>query len=228
MIIYKIENKINGKIYIGQTKRDLSLRIAEHIKNNFLIGKALRKYGIDAFIVATIDSCDVQEMIDEKEKYWIRFLNCKVPNGYNLTDGGDGVKGNTQIAWNKGIACTEEMKQQIAQTLKGNIPWNKGLKNCYSDKVREKMSKSHEGKKLSNEIKKKMSESRKGRIVSIKTRKKISISNKGKHREKQSEESNIKRSETLKGRISPMKGKYHTEETRRKMSKTHRLINVQA
>ena len=31
---------------------------------------------------------DVEDY-NEKERYWIKKLNCKVPNGYNLTDGGE-------------------------------------------------------------------------------------------------------------------------------------------
>jgi predicted GIY-YIG superfamily endonuclease len=47
MIIYKIQNNINGKIYIDLTTKDLSRRIAEHIaENKSYIQKALNKYGI--------------------------------------------------------------------------------------------------------------------------------------------------------------------------------------
>ena len=34
MIIYKVQNKINAKIYIGQTKRSLNQRILEHFEEN--------------------------------------------------------------------------------------------------------------------------------------------------------------------------------------------------
>ena len=48
MIIYKITNNINNKIYIGQTTRTLEERIAEHKrKRNPLISKAIKKYGIE-------------------------------------------------------------------------------------------------------------------------------------------------------------------------------------
>jgi len=47
MIIYKIKNNINGKVYIGLTTKDVSKRISEHIaENKSYIQKALNKYGL--------------------------------------------------------------------------------------------------------------------------------------------------------------------------------------
>ena len=34
MIVYKLENLINGKCYVGQTRRSLEQRIKEHGKSN--------------------------------------------------------------------------------------------------------------------------------------------------------------------------------------------------
>lgn len=33
-----------------------------------------------------------------------------------------------KVPWNKGIACSEETRKKISETLKGHGPWNKGLK----------------------------------------------------------------------------------------------------
>ena len=67
MIIYKIENKINGKIYIGLTTKDLSHRIAEHIRENkSYIQKALDKYGLESFAISIIDYADSIEVLKEK------------------------------------------------------------------------------------------------------------------------------------------------------------------
>ena len=55
MIIYKITNTINNKIYIGQTTRTLKERIADYKKeaiykpNNRPISRAINKYGIENF-----------------------------------------------------------------------------------------------------------------------------------------------------------------------------------
>lgn len=52
----------------------------------------MTKYGIDNFDFEIIEECD-KSMLSEREKYWIQFYDSMVPNGYNLTNGGDG--GNT-------------------------------------------------------------------------------------------------------------------------------------
>ena len=57
----------------------------------------------------------------------------------------------------KGKIISEEQRRKISDTLKGNIPWNKG-KNL-SEKHCENLSKSHKGKTLSEEQKRKISES---------------------------------------------------------------------
>ena len=92
MIIYRIHNSITGKDYIGQTIRSLEERTAEHIrKNNSVISKAIKKYGIENFVIEEIDSASTIEELNEKEIYWISKYNSIVPNGYNQCIGG----GNT-------------------------------------------------------------------------------------------------------------------------------------
>jgi len=108
-IIYKIENRINGKIYIGQTKKSLKDRIYAHLKGNSHVGNAFKKYGIDSFAISIIDRTASKKELHEKEKYWIKTLNCRSPNGYNITSGGDG---GTDF-------CAEETKIKIRKSLTG-------------------------------------------------------------------------------------------------------------
>ena len=94
-IIYKATNKINGKVYIGQTCRTLKVRRAEHLtdgkclKYNTYFYKAINKYGGDSFVFEEIDKADTKEELNEKEIYWISFYDT-FKNGYNSTVGGDG------------------------------------------------------------------------------------------------------------------------------------------
>ena len=81
MLIYKITNLINGKMYVGKTKRTLAVRFDEHArKGKFLIGKAICKYGKENFRPEIIATCETVEEANGLEKYWIKTLNCKVPN----------------------------------------------------------------------------------------------------------------------------------------------------
>lgn len=90
-IVYCATNKKNGKRYVGITRRLLRLRIAAHFKDgeNLPFGKALRKYGIDKFLIEVIDTAEDGLELSRKEQYWIAHFGCMVPNGYNLTTGGE-------------------------------------------------------------------------------------------------------------------------------------------
>lgn len=100
MYIYKITNKINGKIYIGQSINDINVRFTRHI-NDALSGRlqthlanAIRKYGKDAFSIEVLDIAFTQEELTQKEYFWINKLNaCKY--GYNETNNPYKCGGNT-------------------------------------------------------------------------------------------------------------------------------------
>lgn len=94
-VIYLITNKVNGKSYVGKTKQPLKQRFKQHSRTDSLIGKVIRKYGAENFSVEVLEECATPEQLNEREKFFIAALNCKVPHGYNRTDGGDGVAGYT-------------------------------------------------------------------------------------------------------------------------------------
>lgn len=93
-IIYKIENSINNKVYIGQTIHTAKHRWQQHIAASkagrgmqYPLYKALAKYGLDNFRFEIIEEIDNQ-LLDEREKYWIKFYN-SYRDGYNATIGGN-------------------------------------------------------------------------------------------------------------------------------------------
>lgn len=60
MVVYKITNKINDKIYIGQTTRSLKDRWRNHLSQYsgcVAIKNAIDKYGADNFIIEVISEC---------------------------------------------------------------------------------------------------------------------------------------------------------------------------
>ena len=166
MIIYKLLNKINGKCYVGQTVRSFDERMYWHIYSartgpTSFIHRALRKYGIQSFECSVIDIADSKEALAEKEIYWIGNLNTKVPNGYNMTDGGTG--GTT----NKGRPHSEATIRKMSELKKGkNNPF---FGKQHSERFRRKMSdrligNQHLlGHKHSEDSRRKMSESQKAR-----------------------------------------------------------------
>lgn len=87
MIIYKVTNKCNGKIYIGQHHKEA---LFNYKGSGVLLKLAYKKYGIENFSFEILKSgIDTKEELNEFEKYFIRELRSNNPNiGYNLTAGG--------------------------------------------------------------------------------------------------------------------------------------------
>lgn len=89
--IYKIENLLNGKVYIGQSK-DLFARYAQHFNNGLKINAknhlyySMNKYGIENF---SFQILKITYDLDYWERFFIGWYKSYDFNlGYNLTDGG--------------------------------------------------------------------------------------------------------------------------------------------
>ena len=117
MYIYKIINKINNKIYIGQSEKDVNV---EYIGSGKILLKAIKKYGKINFNKEIIETCNFKEQLNEREKYWIKFYNSNDRKiGYNISIGGDG--GNLGNLVNK----------KISDAVKGFISVKDGGGNCF-------------------------------------------------------------------------------------------------
>lgn len=83
--IYKIENLLNNKIYIGQSIH-IEKRWQEHCKasTNSLIAKAIRKYGKENFSFQILEEVSNITELNELESKYIQQFNSLVPNGYNI------------------------------------------------------------------------------------------------------------------------------------------------
>lgn len=91
--IYKHTNKINGKSYIGQTKKSMDERAGRDGMNYIGCGEfygAIKEYGYDNFEHTILqENIATQEEADTQERYWIKYYNT-FEHGYNLTLGGVG------------------------------------------------------------------------------------------------------------------------------------------
>lgn len=125
MYIYKITNKINNKIYIGQVyNKTIQDRFKRHIKeakfnSKSYIDRAIYKYGKENFICELIDTANTLQELNQKEIYWISYYNSIDHNiGYNLTLGGDG--GNTYLCKTKNELSKIKEKISISNSGKNN------------------------------------------------------------------------------------------------------------
>lgn len=113
MIIYKITNTLNNKIYIGQTKLKLVKRWNGHVSDskrcNYRLANAIAKYGEENFKKEIIVEGDFNKALtDELETHYIRLYNSKHRDiGYNIKDGGNSVE------------MSDETKQKISLKNKG-------------------------------------------------------------------------------------------------------------
>ena len=133
MIIYKVVNLINSKIYIGQTVKSLTIRWNQHKNDAFsknlqsVLHKAIRKYGTDNFTCEEIYKTDSLDELNKKE---IEFINLFKTNylgghGYNMLPGGQshsGFKMSIQssilkaLSQNKAVTCIDT-KQEFRSTI---------------------------------------------------------------------------------------------------------------
>lgn len=199
--IYLITNCQNSKRYVGITKFSLEERFSQHIKRGFLLTEAIQKYGHHNFSIDLVEEVESAERAYEMEQYYIREYNTKVPNGYNLTDGGDGIFG-----WEATEEYRKECSERVKQLHKEKKVGMYGKK--HSEETKKKMSESLKGKpkpwlvgrKVSDETRKKLSEINKGRVLTEETRKKISENH-----------------HDISGENNPMYGKKHLPETIEKL-----------
>ena len=190
--IYKITNKLNGKVYIGQSI-NIEKRWKQHINDpGYNIHNAIKKYGKENFSFEVLLECPA-EMLNNWERDMIALYDCISPKGYNLTEGGEGYRRSEETRLKmseakKGKHHSEEHKRKISESKKGIHR---------SEETRLKMSNSRKGKHHSEETKIKISNAQKGIPLSEETRLKMSEAKKGKHLR---EETKHKISESHKGR----------------------------
>ena len=193
--IYVFTNKINGKQYVGQTI-NIEERYKQHRKDaknenkNSIFYRAIRKYGFDNFEFKVVETDIDISKIHEREKFWIKELNTKSPNGYNLTDGGEGTFGyrHTEEAKKKMSELKKGMKlspEQIERLRRGNI--GRKLSEEHKKILVEAVKKANTGRKLTEEHKKRLAEYNRGRKHSEESKKKMSESQKNIPPEKRAE-----------------------------------------
>lgn len=133
--VYKITNKINGKVYIGLSK-DPVARFSYHYRSRLTIKtrltQSMKKYGIENFEMTVLEEHDTKESVKDAEIRLISEHSSQDPaKGYNMTSGGDGCPD-----------LSEESKEKMRQAARLRSP---------SQETREKMSKSQKGRIMSPE-----------------------------------------------------------------------------
>ena len=107
--IYCVENSVNGKMYIGQTRNTIFKRFSEHkwdaihrSDDGMALHRAIAKYGADKFTIhplLEITSETVEDLVDKlniAEREYVSEYNTITPHGYNVAPGGSALFPSTE------------------------------------------------------------------------------------------------------------------------------------
>lgn len=233
-IIYLFRNTVNNKVYVGQTTYKLRHRWNKHlldVKNGstLLFHVAIRKYSPARFSHEILETLPEPQLNDAEIK-WIAHYDSfrNRTKGYNLTEGGGGIRG---------MHHSEDAKRRISESHSGDNHYLFGKKQPES--VKKLISAAHIGKPKSEETKANMSKAQKGHAVSDEQRERLrsyGIGNTYRLGKSHTEETKKKISESklgstwseearvnhlagvARGEDHPYFGKQLSEETRKKMS----------
>ncbi|WP_085521426.1 GIY-YIG nuclease family protein [Tuberibacillus sp. Marseille-P3662] len=135
-VIYKIENLVNGMVYVGQTVVGFETRTSAHKRallrnehNNDHLQRAWNKYGKDNFLFSVIEEISIDEL-DKKEIEWIAHHR-KTTGSYNLESGGNKNKTHSSYTKAKVSKATKEAfkRPEIANKLKEAANKRRGKNN---------------------------------------------------------------------------------------------------
>lgn len=129
-VVYKIQNKVNNKVYIGQTSDEQGFDgryngDLERYTHNIHLKSSIKKYGIENFeIIKELEVAYSQEELNEKEIYWIEHYDSTNPMfGYNKREGGEGGSLNEESKIK--ISETKQInRENIVKTLLNKLKEN--------------------------------------------------------------------------------------------------------
>lgn len=179
--IYLIRNLKNGKGYVGQTtKNSVFLRFNQHRYDSshgssLPIHRAMRKWGIEHFVIGEIISCDPL-LLNDLERHYVKLYGTlsSTGNGYNRTDGGDG---GFRIDGIKVIS--DEGRKNLSEAHRGNS-YAKGYKHSVEARVAMSAAQRNRGPVvISAEQRARISAKLMGHPVSLESREKMSKSHRG-------------------------------------------------
>lgn len=158
---YLITCLVNGKRYVGITSRGLNRRWSEHLydgrsaRTTMAISRAISKHGSSNFTIQAVCSARSWRDICAAEAILIRQYGCRLPEGYNLSEGGEGPFGCKRSAESvERIAAKHRGKPCHPNTRLAGSRTHKGVPK--SSEHRARISAAKMGKTRSDSVKEKI------------------------------------------------------------------------
>ncbi len=128
MIVYMLQNTVNHKVYIGQTR---NLRLSKRrstrpsvYKDNAHLANAVRKYGPDSFSLKILCHASCMEELNLLERFWIAFYQSADRRyGYNKTLGGQPCQ-----------HFTEDIRAVLSRSMRE--VWRRGTHRNHAEAIR--------------------------------------------------------------------------------------------
>lgn len=180
-------NLINGKSYVGLTRRGLDQRWKEHVRGSrrpkLYVQYAIRKHGVDCWQRVVLQECEDLSGAKLVEIMWIKRLGTFGDDGYNGTPGGDAVG-----------EFTEEMRKKISDAAKRRGPVSEETRRLMSEAAKNRPS-------PSVGTREKLRRALKGKTPSDETRQRMSeVARRWSKRPSPSDETRVKRSRSMQGK----------------------------
>lgn len=236
--VYKITNKVNGKLYIGSTAEFFKKRWACHINDlrsgrhkNLHLQRSWDRDGEHNFEFLIVEYCPPEKCIEREQHYIDLYEPWDDRKGYNkrkVAESNLGIKYNEEIRQKNAMGRKDkrnspEHNRKISEALRGKKKSPEHVEKVAAKKRGKKLTDDHK-RKISEtvavscrtlEYREQMSKIKKGRIVSDETRRKLSEVRKG---IVFSAEWRKNMSESRKGKPGTWIGKKHTAESKKKIS----------
>lgn len=235
---YKVTNRVNGKVYFGIHSSDTEPQKDSYLGSGAAICRAVKKYGKENFIREEIEFFPTRHQLSLFESLWVTSIFVQQGDNYNLKPGGDpevyqGGHPNPEIGHKiskakKGKKRSDEVRETLRKAISGKYRgYHPDSGKCVLVDAKEWPEYEKQGyirgaKSWSPELREKLETSRKG----------MRWIRRGNEYTKVPE---LKLQEYLKqgwelgrrtglgvGRIGPMKGKHHSEESKQKKRETSR------
>lgn len=180
--VYLVTNNLNGKQYVGQT-----IVATNKVGHGKLMTYAYAKHGKDNFTYDKIcGGLSNRAILNFAERFWIRVMDSRLPNGYNIEHGGsdkDKVSAETrekQRQNNLGKRHSEVTKAKMSASRTNPSAETRAKLSAVhtgracSAATRAKISASHIGIKHTDEAKAKIVEARKKQVITEEHKQKLS------------------------------------------------------